>query len=121
MANKVGRNKEKCKKYNNSGTKEINKLARQERHKKRINRFERRRSEGKNYEYNPVVTHKKYRDCIPIGANLWSNRAKHTYEAQITSVFRKLNNEIEQRKAEEKIKLESKINNKSKVERNALC
>ena len=51
MASKIGRNKKACEKYRQSGRKALNKIAKQERAKKREERFAKRREEGKKYTY----------------------------------------------------------------------
>ena len=42
-----------CKNYKSRGQREINKAIKQERHKKRMAMFAKRRDEGKGYEYEP--------------------------------------------------------------------
>ena len=42
-----------CKNYKSRGQREINKVIKQERHKKRMAMFAKRRDEGKGYEYEP--------------------------------------------------------------------
>ena len=47
------RHGEKCKEYKLAGRREINKAIKQERHKKRMAMFAKRKEEGKAYEYEP--------------------------------------------------------------------
>lgn len=47
------RHGEKCKEYKAAGRREINKAIKQERHKKRMEMFAKRKEEGKVYEYEP--------------------------------------------------------------------
>lgn len=47
------RHNEKCKQYKTEGRREINKAIKQERHKKRMAMFAKRKEEGKAYEYEP--------------------------------------------------------------------
>ncbi len=50
---KHGKHKESCKKYQAEGRRERNKALKQERHKRRMEYFAKRREDGLNYEYNP--------------------------------------------------------------------
>jgi len=49
---RIGHNKKRCEKYKLSGARERNKQIKQERHKKRMERFAKRREEGKAYVYD---------------------------------------------------------------------
>ena len=101
MARKGG-NKKACDKYKMSGHKEENKKLRQLRHEKRLARFAKRRENG-------VVS--KVKSDYPTGTNVNSNRAMHTSYARLTSIFRKLNNQIAEENMKEKTRLQDERRN----------
>lgn len=104
MARKGG-NKKACDKYKMSGHKEENKKMRQLRHEKRLARFAKRREDG--------VAPREKSDST--GTNVNSNRAMHTPYARLTSIFRKLNNQIAEETMREKARLQSENRKDSKV------
>ena len=59
MADKAGHNKARCQRYKERGRREINKKLKAERNEKRIEKFRKRREEGKAYEYKPNPFDKK--------------------------------------------------------------
>ena len=91
MARKGG-NKKACDKYKMSGHKEENKKLRQLRHEKRLARFAKRKEKDKFL----------CKEKDTIGTNLDSNRAMHTPYARLTSIFRKLDNQIAEENMREK-------------------
>lgn len=104
---KPGKKKKSCDKYRNAGRKAINADLRQERHRKKMERFAKRRAEGKNYEYKS----KRGGGTIdnpanPAGPNITEptliNERKHGQLplAYWTSVLRKIKNE-QSREAQE--------------------
>lgn len=130
MANKIGRNKKACEKYKNSGHREINKQLKQERNKKRISRFESRKSARKSYadthtKEDTAAKIEKY--CEDNGfsrkyfeenkeimmqrlfkPNKGSNQARHTEVSQWKSIMRKLDNELLAKKMEDKKRSDKK-------------
>jgi len=102
---KPGTNKERCKRYEASGHREANKARRQERARKRAERFAKRRAEGKGYEYkpnpyDPVRQQNKYTQEARARSE---KNANHNDEiSNWRSVMRKLNNEMSQKEEEEK-------------------
>lgn len=123
MANKIGRNKKSCEKYKNSGHRAINKQLKQERHKKRMERFAKRKEEGKDYatnhshndtlekinaEYDTKSAYFKENSEILLQRlfkpNRGSDQAKHTEVSRWKSLMRKVDNELSTKKAEEKVR-----------------
>lgn len=82
--------------YKSQGRRELNKQSKQDRNKKRIARFEKRRSEGKAYVY------KKGQFSGECKSN--NNSNKYTEYAKLESIFRKLENAL----AKEKMLLKEK-------------
>lgn len=101
---KSGGNKKRCEKYKLSGRKEINKARKQERHQRRLEKFRRRREEGKCYQYDPD----KYPKTDPSDGN-------KTEFQKWKSIMAKLNNELTAIEKEEKAKFfkNNKGNSKS--------
>lgn len=108
MARKGG-NKKACDKYKMSGHREENKKLRQVRHEKRLARFAKRKEDGKCYSYSSANS-----SGLNV-SNADSNQARHTSYAKLTSVFRKLNNQIAEETMREKARLQSE-NLKEKVQ-----
>ena len=107
-------NKNRKKHYDNykmGGHYDTNKKLKQARHKKRMDRFAKRREEGKAYVYSKERAEAKreeaYKNGVELGTNIGSNRGKHTPIAVATSIFRKLRNQLEAEATKEKEKLMS--------------
>ena len=106
---KPGTNKERCKRYEASGHREANKARRQERAKKREERFAKRRAEGKAYEYkpNPYDPNKQKNKYIhEVNIRSDKNGDRRDDISQWRSVMRKLNNQLEQEAEAEKRRIE---------------
>lgn len=132
MANKIGRNKAQCKAYKDSGRREQNKRAKQAKNQKRIERFAKRKEEGKTYTYSKEKAAQKIRTALSeyntttkdfekikeivtrdlLAPNQGSNQAKHTPYSKWKSIMRKLDNEVAMKKNLIKKKVE-KSNKKS--------
>lgn len=96
---KIGRNKKACERYRTSGKKTINKLSRQERHRKRMEYFAKRRAEGNNYVYKPITFAKGTEDYYEeLHKRSRKNVSNKTPLQKITSIMRKLDNELEREK-----------------------
>lgn len=128
MANKIGRNKAQCKAYKDSGRREQNKRNKQAKNQKRIERFAKRKEEGKTYTYSKEksakkineafgkeynVNSKEFREMKDIlvrdlfAPNQGSNQAKHMPYSKWKSVMSKLNTEITAKKNSMKKKAEN--------------
>ena len=115
---KPGAHKKKYDAYKNSGRKEINKKERAAKNQRRIDRFAKRKEEGKTYEYSKERSTAKVMDAYGkafeqmenkdqllhdlFKANQGSNRGAHTDLARWTSGMRKLDNELAKIKADAK-------------------
>lgn len=115
MARKGG-NKKACEKYKMRGALAVNKKAKAERHKKLMERFAKRREEGKAYEYSPNPCKKgtrgyrneaRKRACKNIGHDLPLQK--------MTSIFRKLDNELAEKAAAERAAKADKVARKAKT------
>lgn len=132
MANKIGRNKKWCEKYKQTGRREENKRIKQERHKKRMERFAKRKEAGISYEYKKGNVLAKLKEAEKNGTDInfdffkgkWisnykSNRSMHTHCARMKSVFRKLQNEVnkieQERKDIERLKVKADLKKKQVV------
>ena len=116
MASKIGRNKKACEKYRQSGRKALNKIAKQERAKKREERFAKRREEGKKYTYKPNPYEpgtREYREEKRIRAS--KNVDHRTEYQQVRSIMDRVAYEVAKEKAEMKAALAAKKKNKTKV------
>lgn len=100
---KPGTNKKRCEKYKLSARREINKELRQERHKRRMEKFRKRREEGKNYQYDKD----KYPKTEP------SDGGKTEFQ-RWKSIMDKLDNELNQIEKEEKARLYKATKNTKK-------
>lgn len=132
MANKIGRNKAQCKAYKDSGRREQNKRNKQAKNQKRIERFAKRKEDGKTYTYSKEKAAQKIRTALSeyntttkdfekikdivardlFAPNRGSNQAKHTPYSKWKSIMRKLDNEVAMKKNLIKKKVE-KSNKKS--------
>lgn len=119
---KPGAHKKKYDAYKSSGNRERNKKARQEKAKRRSDRFAKRREDGKGYEYSKDHAQSKLKEAYGgmdpgyfdthkdrllrelYGANV--NSTKHTDLAHTTSEMRKMKNMLDKIKMEEKKKQE---------------
>ncbi len=117
---RIGKHKYKYDRYKNSGHKEQNKRDRAARNEKRIAKFAARKEDGKTYVYDKNKSQKKfkefckhidsdtmkeYRDILHdncFASNKNGKRGRDTEHAKYTSVYRKLNNEIEKQKQNDK-------------------
>lgn len=108
---KIGRNKKRCDAYKASGHLQINKANRAERHKKRMERFAKRKEEGKTYKYKPLVKPNKgdsdekwleYNN--EVAARAAKNHIDITSYRYLRSLFHRLDNKIAKQKLEEKSK-----------------
>lgn len=95
---KIGKNKKRCEKYKASGNRERNKILKQERHKKRMERFAKRREEGKNYVYDKDK---------PLSLKTEPGDGGKTEFQKWRSSMAKLDYEIKKADQEEKQKLRS--------------
>ncbi len=107
---KPGNNKKRCEKYKMRGALAENKLKKQKRHEKRIEKFKKRREEGKCYVYQ--ARDKSERPKEP-NSNVGSNRGRHTEYARLTSLFSKLDREIAMAMAAEKAQVSKATSRKS--------
>ena len=97
---KNGKNKKRCERYRLSGHREQNKHLKQERHKKRMERFAKRRGEGKNYEYKPIPYEKGTMEYNrEVRERAAKNVDRRTDFQKKTSIMRKLQNELDKKKA----------------------
>ena len=94
---RAGKNKKKCEKYKLSGRREENKRLKQEKDKKRIEKFRKRREEGKCYDYKRHMDH--YTEP--------SDGHKTEFQ-KWRSIMAKLDNELKAIEKEEKAKSSSK-------------
>lgn len=108
--------KKRYERYKNQGRKQENKILKQERAKKREARFAKRREEGKTYVYSPNPYEKGTHKYENEAANRREkNESKKTELQIVTSILRKLQNELDKIAKDEK--LEKALDNNRK-ERN---
>lgn len=93
--------------YKMGGHRELNKGLKKLRLEKRLARFAKRKEEGKHYKYDKD-------NALDTGSNVNSKRGIHTPYAKLTSLMRKLDNELE-REIETEKKLARKANSKEKL------
>lgn len=116
---KIGKNKKACEKYRQSGRKALNKIAKQERAKKREEYFAKRRGEGKAYTYKPIPFKEGTKEYWEEKHKRATKNVDHRTEYQrIRSLASKLDNEIRTREAERKV-AENKSKDKGKSEKAA--
>lgn len=100
-----GKHKAKYDRYKASGHTQLNKIRKAETHKRRMERFAKRKEEGKCYEYSPNPYKKESEEYI-----LESNKRQHkNVNKQLplqrwTSIMRKLDDYILEKKKEAKRK-----------------
>ena len=106
--------KKRYEKYKNSGRKAENKRLRAERNQKRIERFKKRREEGKAYVYKPNPFEPGTPEHIREASNRRRKNVNHKTEYQmVTSMMRKLQNELNRIAKEEKRAMEKTRKGKS--------
>lgn len=103
--NKIGNKKKKCEKYKMQGRLEKNKELKQKRNEKRIEKFRRRREEGKAYVYDKDKSPKE----------LPGNGGKTEYQEWV-SIMAKLQREIDKKTKAKKQEM-FKINNSRSSEK----
>ena len=119
MSCKVGNknHKARCERYKQSGRRIINKQKKAERHKKRMEKFAKRREEGKTYQYTPIPYKEGTKEYIEEKRNRASKNVSHSTPTSIyDSVMRKLDNRLA--KEREALKVEEIKKNKKKTENN---
>ena len=121
MSCKVGNkaHHERCQKYKNSGRREINKAKKQERDKKRIAKFARRRERKPEHTYTPKDPETRGTNKMePLGDFAWRPKMEKMVEYQKwTSAFRRIQNQIDAEILEMKKSLEAANNKKKKGDR----
>lgn len=94
---KIGKKKETCKKYQQSGHREENKRLKQQRAEKRLAKFAARKETGKGYQYRPnpgPVGTTEYRHEVEDRAA--KNADKRLPLQRFTSTMRKLQNWLDE-------------------------
>lgn len=95
MAKPNKRHKEKCKQYQTEGRREKNKALKAERHQKYLEKFAKRRDEGKTYEYKPnPYTPGTNKHRIEADKRAEKNKSHKLPQANLDSVKRRLENDI---------------------------
>ena len=101
---KIGKKKDQCKRYKESGRREENKRKKQERHEKRLAKFAARKEADKGYQWKP----NPYKE----GTNEYNYEARQRAEKntgkklplqRFTSTMRKLQNAIDEKEREIKL------------------
>lgn len=111
---KYGRNKKWCEHYKQTGQRERNKALKAERNEKRIERFKKRREEGKAYEYkpNPYDPSGKYKEKKKYRAECAARAEKNVDRrdpiSKWKSIMRIVQNEVNQEEEERKKLLDEK-------------
>lgn len=96
-------NKARCEKYKQMGRREINKAEKQKRHQKRMEKFAKRKEEGKCYEYKPNPFKKDSKEYIAeANARARKNIDHKLPMSRFDSVMRKVDNYLLKIKNEEK-------------------
>ena len=105
-------NKKRYDAYKNSGKRLINKAEKQKKHEKRMEKFSKRREDGKSYEYKPNPYKEGTEEYI-IEQNKRIAKTKKLHKlplSQFDSVMAKLDNYLNKLKMEEKLKDKEKNN-----------
>lgn len=112
---KPGKNKKRCEKYRQQGRREKNKEIKQERARKREERFRMRKEAGKGYTYkpnpyNPESEDKEERKAFALEQKKRSekNVDRRLPLQKMTSVLAKLDRNIAVQKAEDKLRSEKR-------------
>ena len=104
---KYGRNKKWCEKYKNTGRRLINKEEKKKREEKKLERFKKRREEGKTYVYKPNPYDKDSKKRSEK-RKYWEERRRREEKnnkphklplAHTTSIMRRLQNRIDKETA----------------------
>ena len=114
MSCKAGnqKHKERCKKYKQEGRREVNKVKKQEKHKKRMAKFLKRKEEGKTYSYVPNPFKKNTKEYAREANKRKRKNKSHKLDIAIwDSLMRKTQNIVDKEKALEKIVKEEKSGN----------
>lgn len=99
--------KDRCKRYEQEGRRAKNKLIKQERHLKRIEKFKKRREDGKTYCYKPNPYKKGSNEYIEEqNRRRQKNKNRKTQIEIWDSVMRKVNNAVEKEINNMKLKQE---------------
>lgn len=114
MAKPNKAHKQRCENYKKRGQREINKKLKQEKDKKRIARFAKRREEGKSYKYEPLTPPADDASFREKSAYLTERKIRaeknvdhRTPWAKNRSYMQKLQNEIDKAALEEKRRMEA--------------
>ena len=103
--------KERCKRYKQEGRRELNKVKKKERHEKRLEKFRKRREEGKTYTYTPNPYEIGSQEYIKENNLRQKKNKTHKTDVAIwSSIMRKVNNVVEKEKALAKEKQEKTKN-----------
>lgn len=103
--------KARCEKYKQQNRRGINKQKKAERHQKRMDKFAKRREEGKTYKYTPNPYKEGTKEHIRENNLCASKNVSHSTETSyFDSVMKKLDNRIAKEIAEEKRLAEIKEN-----------
>ena len=88
-------NKARCEKYKAQGRREINKKKKAIKHQKLMEKFAKRKAEGKTYTYTPNPYKKDSKEYIKEQNSRARKNTSHKSDiAQFESVMRKLENEL---------------------------
>lgn len=96
-------NKKRYDAYKNSGRRLINKAENQKKHKKRMERFAKRREEGKSYEYKPNPYKEGTDEYIMEESNRASKKSARLDIAKYDSLMAKLDYQLKKEKEAKKI------------------
>ncbi len=114
MSCKVGNksHKARCEKYKQTGRRLINKQKKAEKHKKLMEKFAKRREEGKSYEYEPNPYKKGSKEYISEANERARKNENHKLPiSNFDSAMQHAENYVNQLKLEEKMKSKSKSDN----------
>lgn len=96
-------NKARCEKYKQQGRREINKRKKQEKHKKLMDKFAKRKESGKTYEYKPNPYKKDSKEYIrEANIRAEKNKDKMLPISRFDSIMQKADNYLLKLKNEEK-------------------
>ena len=112
-------NKARCEKYKQMGRREINKAEKQKRHQKRMERFAKRKENGKSYQYKPNPFKKDSKEYIAeANARARKNTNHKLPISKFDSIMRKVDNYLLELRNEEKKLKELKVKNSNRTENN---
>ena len=99
--------KERCKRYKQEGRRNTNKIKKQKKHEKRIQKFAKRKEEGKTYKYEP----NPYKEGTKEYIREQNERAEKNKSKKIPcqiwdSMMRKVQNVVDKEKALRKMEAE---------------